>query len=120
RRAVVQPTCRFTMCVPTPEQEIWAVALWVERHHGNRRPVYIAEQIGRLALHGDDGHDDEEEDRGPLQRADAGAAAGPLVSDRRPNNREARGQWLTPKGENPPMHRIPAGRCSLESNPNEV
>ena len=34
----------------TQEQEIWAVALWVEKHHGDLGPVYIAEQIGRLAL----------------------------------------------------------------------
>ncbi len=34
----------------TPDQQIWAVALWVEKNHGDRGPIYIAEQIGRLAL----------------------------------------------------------------------
>jgi len=59
------------------------VALWEEKHQGDRGFVYLTEQIGRLALHGDDGHDHVEEGRGSLQRADAGAAAGALVSDRR-------------------------------------
>jgi hypothetical protein len=38
----------------TPEQEIWAVALWVEKHHGSDGPRYIADQIGRRAIAGDD------------------------------------------------------------------
>ena len=38
----------------TEEQEIWAVALWVEKHHGDRGSVYIAEQVGRLVLAGDE------------------------------------------------------------------
>ena len=38
----------------TPEQQVWAVALWVEKHHGEDGPTYIAEQIGRLALAGDE------------------------------------------------------------------
>ena len=38
----------------TPEQHVWAVALWVEKHHGTHGPGYIAEQIGRLALAGDE------------------------------------------------------------------
>lgn len=38
----------------TPEHQIWAVALWVEKNHGDHGSVYIAEQIGRLALAGDE------------------------------------------------------------------
>ncbi len=38
----------------TPEQEIWAVALWVEKHHGDNGPAYVGEQIERLALEGDE------------------------------------------------------------------
>lgn len=33
----------------TPEQELWAVALWVEKHHGLNGPDHIAEQVTRLA-----------------------------------------------------------------------
>ena len=32
------------------DQELWAVALWVEKRHGADGPRYIAEQVGRLAL----------------------------------------------------------------------
>jgi len=38
----------------TPEQQVWAVALWVEKHHVDHGPSYIAEQIGQLALAGDE------------------------------------------------------------------
>ena len=38
----------------TPEHQIWAVALWVEKNHGDHGSAYIAEQIGRLALAGDE------------------------------------------------------------------
>lgn len=37
----------------TPEQHIWACALAVERQHGPRAAVFIAERIGALALQGD-------------------------------------------------------------------
>lgn len=37
----------------TRDQELWAVALWVEKRHGTDGPRFIAEQIGRLALVGD-------------------------------------------------------------------
>ena len=37
----------------TREQEIWGVALWVEKNHGERGREFIAEQIGRLALNGE-------------------------------------------------------------------
>ncbi|RYD65563.1 MAG: hypothetical protein EOP58_07215 [Sphingomonadales bacterium] len=37
----------------TPDQERWAEALAVERLHGARAPVWIAERIGALALAGD-------------------------------------------------------------------
>lgn len=34
----------------TREQELWGVALWVEKQHGPDGPRFIAEQIGRLTL----------------------------------------------------------------------
>jgi len=37
----------------TREQELWGVALWVEKRHGTDGPRFIAEQVGRLALAGD-------------------------------------------------------------------
>jgi hypothetical protein len=37
----------------TRDEELLAVALWVRRTQGARGPVYIAEQIGALALRGD-------------------------------------------------------------------
>ena len=40
--------------VLTREQELWGVALWVETNHGDRGSSYIAGQIERLALQGDD------------------------------------------------------------------
>ncbi len=33
----------------TAEQELWAVALWVEKHHGSDGPNHIGEQVTRLA-----------------------------------------------------------------------
>ncbi len=39
----------------TPEQEIWGVALCGEKHHGADGPRHLAEQIGRLALAGEEG-----------------------------------------------------------------
>jgi hypothetical protein len=38
----------------TPERELWACALLVERQHGEGAPVWIATRIGELALAGDD------------------------------------------------------------------
>lgn len=35
------------------EQHLWACALAVERQHGARAPVFVAERIGALALAGD-------------------------------------------------------------------
>lgn len=35
------------------EQELWAVALWVEREHGSDGPNHIAKQVTRLAEAGD-------------------------------------------------------------------
>ena len=32
------------------DQQLWGVALWVEKHHGADGASWIAEQIGRLAL----------------------------------------------------------------------
>lgn len=37
----------------TPDQWRWAEALAIERMHGDRAPVWIAERIGALALAGD-------------------------------------------------------------------
>lgn len=34
----------------TPDRERWAEALAIERLHGDRAPVWIAERIGALAL----------------------------------------------------------------------
>lgn len=39
----------------TREQEIWGMALWVEKTHGAQGPTFIAKQIGRLALTGEAG-----------------------------------------------------------------
>ena len=38
----------------TREQEIWGIALWVDKNHGEGGSKFIAEQIGRLASAGDD------------------------------------------------------------------
>lgn len=35
------------------KQHLWACALAVERQHGARAPVFVAERIGALALAGD-------------------------------------------------------------------
>lgn len=35
-------------------QELWAVALWVEKNHGEEGPAYIAQQIQRLFDEGDE------------------------------------------------------------------
>jgi hypothetical protein len=37
----------------TPDQELWGVALWVEKQHGAEGPRWIGEQAGRLALTND-------------------------------------------------------------------
>ncbi|WP_443029356.1 DUF6961 family protein [Sphingopyxis sp. QXT-31] len=37
----------------TPERELWACALLVERQHGEAAPLWIATRIGELALAGD-------------------------------------------------------------------
>lgn len=37
----------------SPEQELWACALLVEREHGDQAAVHIAERIGALASEGD-------------------------------------------------------------------
>ena len=37
----------------TPDEHVWACALAVERQHGERAPVFVAERIGALALAGD-------------------------------------------------------------------
>jgi hypothetical protein len=37
----------------TRNEELLAAALWVKQAHGTAAPVFIAEQIGALALRGD-------------------------------------------------------------------
>ena len=37
----------------TRDQELWGVALWVEKTHGVAGPEHIAQQILRLAKEGD-------------------------------------------------------------------
>lgn len=37
----------------TRDKELWAIALYVEKHHGADGPRFIAEKIGKLALDGD-------------------------------------------------------------------
>lgn len=37
----------------TPKQHVWACALAVERQHGPRAVVFVAERIGALARQGD-------------------------------------------------------------------
>ncbi|MGQ0587911.1 MAG: DUF6961 family protein [Sphingosinicella sp.] len=34
----------------TEEEHLWACALEIERQHGERAPVHVAERIGALAL----------------------------------------------------------------------
>ena len=36
----------------TPDQERWAEALAIEKMHGERAPMWIAERLGALALEG--------------------------------------------------------------------
>lgn len=40
--------------VLTRDQELWGVTLWVEKNHGENGPTFIAQQIERLALEGDE------------------------------------------------------------------
>jgi hypothetical protein len=35
---------------PTHDKHVQACALWVEKHHGERGPAFIAEQIAVLVL----------------------------------------------------------------------
>ena len=35
------------------EQHLWACAVAIERQHGDRAPIFVAERIGALALAGD-------------------------------------------------------------------
>lgn len=38
----------------TSDREVMAEALWVEQNHGDKGPVFVARQIGALALRGDE------------------------------------------------------------------
>jgi hypothetical protein len=37
----------------TRDQELWAMALWVEKHHGQQGRAFISDQIARLASAGE-------------------------------------------------------------------
>lgn len=37
----------------SPERELWACALHVEKEHGERAPEFIAERVHALAMTGD-------------------------------------------------------------------
>jgi hypothetical protein len=37
----------------TRDRELWALALWVEKHHRADGPRFIAERVGEAALAGD-------------------------------------------------------------------
>lgn len=37
----------------TNDRELWALALWIEKHYGDEAPGFIAEQVTRLAKAGD-------------------------------------------------------------------
>lgn len=37
----------------TPERHVWACAAAVEKQHGERAPLFVAERIGSLAVAGD-------------------------------------------------------------------
>ncbi len=39
----------------TREQEIWAIALWVDREHGEDAERFIAERVLHFECQGDDG-----------------------------------------------------------------
>lgn len=39
----------------TRDHELWGVALWVEKTHGDRGADHIASQVARLAELGDEG-----------------------------------------------------------------
>jgi hypothetical protein len=39
----------------TRDQELWGVALWVEKTHGDQGADHIASQVARLAERGDEG-----------------------------------------------------------------
>lgn len=43
------------MSLPTRDQELWALALSIEREHGADGPRIIAEKIGAFALAGEAG-----------------------------------------------------------------
>lgn len=38
----------------TREQELWGVALWLEKTHGAEAPDHIAREVTRLAAEGDE------------------------------------------------------------------
>ena len=40
---------------PTREQELWALTLWVEKHHGEDGTAYIAERIEHFTTTGESG-----------------------------------------------------------------
>lgn len=49
---IVPPTLIQCGAVMTRDQELWAIALWVEKNHGDGAADYIGQQVRRLALQG--------------------------------------------------------------------
>lgn len=39
----------------TRDKELWALALWVEKHRGAHGPRFIAEMVSKFALEGEQG-----------------------------------------------------------------
>lgn len=40
-------------CFLTEDQELWGIALWLERTHGDDGPVHVAKEIERLVRSGE-------------------------------------------------------------------
>lgn len=37
----------------TRDQELWGIALWLDKTHGDEAPAHIANEVARLAASGD-------------------------------------------------------------------
>jgi len=46
-------TCRIGPCEMTRDQELWGMALWVEKKHGDEGWLFIAQQQDRWLAEGD-------------------------------------------------------------------
>ena len=53
--------CHYRSCLvraavsPTREQELWALTLWVEKHHGEDGTAYIAKKLEHFTAIGEPG-----------------------------------------------------------------